>query len=55
MQLAVDYGDKYQKLILVASCAASGYAIHKEDENGSLNIKCMTREEVADNPRVKRN
>lgn len=55
MQLAVDYPNRYHKLILVASVGVSGYAIQVDDEQGSLNMRCQTKEQVANNSRVKRN
>lgn len=32
MQLAVDYPNKYEKLILIAGASVCGYALMREDE-----------------------
>ncbi|CAD8077760.1 unnamed protein product [Paramecium primaurelia] len=50
MQLAVDYPNKYQKLILIASGSVCGYALMREDEEGQ--VRCQTKQQVKEHPKV---
>ncbi|CAD8086373.1 unnamed protein product [Paramecium sonneborni] len=50
MQLAVDYPNKYQRLILIASGSVCGYALMAEDGIGQ--VRCQTKQQVKEHPKV---
>ncbi|CAD8084495.1 unnamed protein product [Paramecium sonneborni] len=50
MQLAVDYPNKYQKLILIASGSVCGYTLMTEDQDGQ--VKCQTKQQVKNHSKV---
>ncbi|KAM3128579.1 hypothetical protein pb186bvf_019276, partial [Paramecium bursaria] len=55
MQLAVDYSEIYQQLILVASAGVIGYPVMQEDEQGQIPMKCQTKEQILNTSRIKVN